>query len=182
MWHIALSVCVIVTSLVAQGRPAAACSVGPSFEPRDHTQLLILGRVRSVAIGAPSVGNFVDALVTVDVLHTFRGTTSSPLVFVDRTSVFVEQDPLSQKAVSYFRGGSGACGTIDDDPVGKYVLIALARDNDVWRANRLYGAIYSERLDTEAYRGLLQRHYVPVPFLAIGQVGEPREVGAILSP
>ncbi len=181
MWHIKLSVCVIVASLVAQGQPAAACSIGP-FEPRDHTQLLVLGRVQSVAIGARSVGNFVDAFVTVDVLHTFRGTTSSPLVFVDRTSVFVEQDPLSQRAVTYFRGGSGACGTIDADPVGKYVLIALARDNEVWQANRLYGAIYSERLDDEAYRGLLQRHSIPVPFLAIGRITEPREVGAILSP
>jgi hypothetical protein len=66
--------------------------------------------------------------------------------------------------------------------VGKYVLIALARDNDVWQANRLYGAIYSERSDDEAYRGLLQRHSVPVPFLAIGRITEPREVGAIRSP
>ena len=75
--------------------------------------------------------------------------------------------------VVQYAGGSGACGTIDADPVGKYVLIALARGDDgVWRANRLFGALYGDALDLPAYRWLLQRHGLAVPFLVADPMHE----------
>src|SRR3990170_3851922 len=105
--------------------PAAACSAGP-FEVRDYTQLLVLGRARSIELGARTLASFVEATVTLDVMRVYYGAASSPLRFVDRTSVAAERDPRTGKVVIQFAGGSGACGTIDEDPVGKYVLIALA--------------------------------------------------------
>ena len=62
------------------------------------------------------------------------------------------------------------CGTLDSDPVGQYVLIALARGQDGrLHANRLFGAIYADRPDPATYRWLLARHAVADPFV----VGSP---------
>jgi hypothetical protein len=35
--------------------------------------------------------------VTVDVIHVFRGTTTSPLRFVDRHSAFLDVNPVTGK-------------------------------------------------------------------------------------
>lgn len=150
---------------------AAACSAGP-FEPREYTQLLVLGRVSSVELGATTLTAFRLAVVSVELIHVYRGSETSPLRFVDSASVAVWRDTKGEDVLEY-AGGSGSCGTIDSDPVGRYVLIALARGDDgLWHANRLYGALYFDALDHPAYRWLLQRHAVPVPFLMLDPMHE----------
>jgi hypothetical protein len=173
-------------------QPAAACSAGP-FEPADLTQLMVLGRVRSVEIGArtlitpvkpdsqPSSDGFREAIVTLDVMHTYRGDRAEQVTFIDHTSAYVFTDPRTGRDVLEYAGGSGACGTIDDDPVGMFVLIALSRGDDGgWHANRLYGAVYTDVVDHSAYRWLLERHGVPVPFLAF--TSDTVTAGAVLVP
>jgi hypothetical protein len=157
--RIALVFGLALALLLAQPVPAAACSAGPDWDPRDHTQLLVLGRARSIELGARTQLGFVEATVTLDVIEVFRGAAASPLRFVDSASVGI--DPRTGKLD--FAGGSGSCGTIDEDPVGKYVLIALARGNDArWHANRLFGAIYTAQPEHPMYRWLLERHGVAV--------------------
>ncbi|HET7700416.1 MAG TPA: hypothetical protein VFM06_06080 [Candidatus Limnocylindria bacterium] len=157
---------VVVGSLLGWSGPAAACSAGP-FEPREVTQLLVFGRVRSLEVGPRGATGFHQAVVTLDVLRVHRGTAGRSLTYVDVSSV------ASDAGVVSYAGGSGACGTIDRDPVGQYVLIALARAEDGrWYANRLYGAIYTDEPDHAAYRWLLERHGVAVPFLVHGQLTE----------
>ena len=153
-----------IALLVAHPLPAAACSAGP-FDPRDHTQLLVLGRARSIDIGAPTIAGFREATVTLDVIHTYRGAAPALLRFNDLTSVSVERDPRTGQQVTQFAGGSGACGTLDADPVGKYVLIALARgDGGRWHANRLFGAIFTDRPGPAVFQWVLDRHGVsPLP-------------------
>jgi hypothetical protein len=181
--RIALALCLVLVLLLAHPLPAAACSVGPDFDPRDHTELLVLGRARSIELGAHTTGGFVEVTVTLEIVRTFRGTTSSPLRFVDSSSVSVYRDPYSGKDTIEFAGGSGACGTIDDDPVGKYVLIALARGEDSrWHANRLNGAIYTDKPEYAMYRWLLERHGVAVPFLITGLVPDAGGFGTALAP
>jgi hypothetical protein len=140
--------------------PAVACSAGP-FDPRDHTQLLVLGRARAVELGGRTSTGFIEATVTLDVIHAYRGAAPSIVRFVDGASASVDRDARTGGQVVRYNGGSGACGTLDDDPVGKYVLIALARGDDArWHANRLYGAIYADRPEYAMHRRLLERHGV----------------------
>lgn len=153
-----------LTLLIARPLPAVACSAGP-FDPRDHTQLLVLGRARAIELGNRTSVGFVEATVTLDVIHAYRGTAPSRLRFVDGASVATERDPRTGQQVIQYAGGSGACGTLDDDPVGRYVLIALSRGEDArWYANRLFGAIFTDRPGPEVYQWVLERHGVsPLP-------------------
>jgi hypothetical protein len=179
----ALALFIALALLVTHPLPAAACSAGP-FEVRDYTQLLVLGRARSIELGPPRTGfGMVEATVTLDVVHTFRGTTASPLRFVDSGSVYVARDPQTGRDQIQFAGSAGACGTIDDDPVGKYVLIALARGEDSrWHASQLFGAIYTAQPDYATYRWLLERHAVAVPFLITGPVADVGSFGPAFVP
>lgn len=182
-----LVACLALALLVTHPLPAAACSVGPDYYPRDHTQLLVLGRARSIELDARMVPRTafdnVEATVTLDVIHVYRGAAASSLRFVDSRSVVVERDPRSDRVQIYFAGHSGGCGTIDENPVGKYVLIALARGEDSrWHANRTYGAIYTDQLEHTMYRWLLERHGVAVPFLITGPAPDVALFGAALAP
>ena len=150
----------VAASLIGWPRIALACS--GALDPAEYTQALIYGRVRALTVGPLAVGGFREATVTVAVEHTYRGEKATELTYVDRASVSVSADARGASRVDY-AGGSGACGTIDADPVGKHVLIALARGDDGrWLANRLYGAIYGTRPDDFAYRWLIDRHHIPV--------------------
>ncbi len=175
-----LAVLLALAILVSHPRPAAACSVGP-FEVRDYTQLLVLGRARSVELGAPTPAGFREATVTLDVIHVYRGATASPMQFVDHGSASALRNPLTGK--QEFAGGSGSCGTIDEDPVGKFVLIALSRSEDTrWHANRIFGAAYTEQLDYAMYRWIFERHGVAIPFLITAPVPDVGAFGPALSP
>jgi hypothetical protein len=166
-----LVICIALLCVAIHSSPAAACSAGPEYDPRDYTQLLVLGRARSIELGARTPSGFVEATVTLDVVEVFRGNATSPLKFVDSASVSTETDPVTGQQV--FAGGSGACGTIDDDPVGKYVLIALAKGDDSrWHANRLFGAMYTTRPDYVMYHWLLERHGVALSFAITGPLLE----------
>ena len=92
--RIALAFSGVLVLLLAYALPAAACSSGP-FDPRDYTQLLVLGRARSIELGASTTFGFVEATVTLEIVRSFRGTASSPLRFVDSSCVFVHRDPYA---------------------------------------------------------------------------------------
>jgi hypothetical protein len=157
--------------------------VGPDYYPRDYTQLLVLGRTRSIDLGARTAVGYLEATVTLEVIHVYRGATTSPLRFVDSRSVVAEPDPRTGRVEIHFAGASGGCGTIDEDPVGRYVLIALARGEDSrWHANRIYGAVYTDQLEYTMYRWLVERHGVAVPFLITGPVLDVSVFGAALAP
>src|SRR5688500_10559780 len=108
----AFTICITLALLLAYPLRAAACSVGPAFDPRDHTQLLVLGRASSIEHGSRTALGFLEATVTLDVTDVYRGTTAWPLRLVDSTSVGIDRTPVTGKHEC--DGGSGACGTIDD--------------------------------------------------------------------
>jgi len=177
----ALAVFLALALLGTHPLPAAACSA-PPLDPRDHTQLLVLGRARSIDLGARTAVGYLEATVTLDVMRVFRGATPSPLRFVDRHSAFIELNPVTGKQELQFISG-GACGTLDNDPIGKYVLIALARGQDArWHAASFYGAIYTDQPEYAMYRGLLERHGVAMPFLITGRVTDVGSFGPALAP
>jgi hypothetical protein len=176
-----VAICIALALLVTHPLPAAACSA-PPLDPRDYTQLLVLGRARSIDLGARTGIGYLEATVTLDVMRVFRGATPSPLRFVDRHSAFIQLDPVTGKQELRFFSG-GACGTLDNDPVGKYVLIALARGQDArWHAASFYGAIFTDQPEYAMYRGLLERHGVAMPFLITGPVVDVSVFGAALAP
>jgi hypothetical protein len=176
-----LVACLAVALLVAHPLPAAACSAGP-FEVRDYTQLLVLGRARSIELGDLKASGFVEATVTLDVIHVYRGNALSPLRYVDSGSVAETlRNPVTGK--QEFHGAGGSCGTIDDDPIGKYVLIGLARGEDSrWHASRLFGAVYTDEPDYSMYRWIFERHGVAIPFLITGPVTDVGLLGPALAP
>lgn len=175
-----LAISIALALLVTHPYPAAACSVGP-FEVRDYTQLLVLGHARSVELGAPTPAGFLEATVTLDVIRVFRGTAASPVRFVDHGSASDLRNPRTGK--HEFAGGSGSCGTIDEDPVGKFVLIGLAWGEDSrWHANRIFGAVYTDQPDYTMYRWLFEHHGVAIPFLITGPVPDVGVFGPALSP
>ena len=179
----ALAISIALALLVAHPFPAAACSVGPDFYPSDYTQLLVLGRAESIALGPRTAVGYVEATVTLDVMHVYRGATASPLRFVDSRSLVAETDPRTGRAEIHFAGASGGCGTIDEDPVGKFVLIGLAWGEDSrWHANRTFGAVYTDKLDYARYRWIFERHGVAIPFLITGPVPDVGAFGPALSP
>lgn len=181
MMRKALAVGIALGLLVTHPLPAAACSVGPDFDPRDYTQLLVLGRARSIELGARTALGFLEATVTLDVIRVYRGASASPLRYVDSGSAGTQRNPVTGKLD--FGGGSGSCGTIDDDPIGKYVLIALARGEDSrWHANRVFGAIYTDQPEYAMYRWLLERHGVAVPFLITGPATDVGLFGPAFAP
>jgi len=176
----ALAVFLALALLVTHPLPAAACSA-PPLDSRDHTQLLVLGRARSIDLGTRTAVGYLEATVALDVMRVFRGATPSPLRFVDSGSADPLKNPVTGE--QEFAGGSGACGTIDDDPIGKYVLIGLARGEDSrWHANRLWGAVYTDEPDYAMYRWVFERHGVAVPFLITGPVTDASVFGAALAP
>lgn len=177
----ALAVWIALALVVAHPLRAAACSVPDEFDPRDYTQLLVLGRASSVELGARTPQGFLEATVTLDVIHVYRGAATSPLRFVDSGSAAIQMNPVTGK--HEFNGGGGSCGTIDEDPVGKYVLIGLALGEDTrWHANRIYGAVYTDQPDDAMYRWVLERHAVAVPFLLTEPVADGGLFGAMLVP
>lgn len=178
----ALAVGIALVLLVAHPLRAAACSVPDGFDPRDHTQLLVLGRATSVELAARTAVGYLEATVTLDVVHVFRGTTTAPLRFVDRHSAVIQMNPVTGKQEVQFIS-AGACGTLGDDPVGKYVLIALARGEDArWHAASFYGAIYTDQPEYATYRWLLERHGEAVPFPITGPAPDAGVFGPALSP
>lgn len=74
--------------------------MGPDFDPRDHTQLVVLGRARSVELGASTAVGYLEATVTLKVIRAFRGATPSPLRLVDRHSAFTELNPFTAEMSS----------------------------------------------------------------------------------
>jgi hypothetical protein len=176
----ALAIFIALALLVTHPLPAAACSMGP-FEVRDYTQLLVLGRARSIELGPRTPAGFLEATVTLDVIRIFRGTATSPVRFVDHVSVSALRNPGTGKLE--FAGGSGACGTIDDDPVGKFVLIGLAWGEDSrWHAHRIFGAVYTDQPEYALYRWIFERHGVAIPFLITGPAPDVGAFGPALSP
>jgi hypothetical protein len=177
----ALAMFIALALLVTHPLPATACSA-PPLDPRDYTQLLVLGRARSIELGARTAIGYLEATVTLDVIRAFRGATPSPLRFVDSHSAFIQLNPVTGKQELQFVS-AGACGTLDDDPVGKYVLIALARGEDArWHAASFYGAIYTDQPAYATYRWLLERHGVAVPFLITGSAPDAGVFGPALAP
>lgn len=150
----------VIAATLALAAPAAACSAGP-FDPRAATDLLIAGRVTAIEI-APTASRtgFRRTAVTVAVDAVLRGRAPGSVVtFVDDASAYV--DPLG---VVRFAGGSGACGVLDEDPTGRYVVIALKRAPDgVLQANRLYGAAFADGPTDPGLRWVLDRHLVSLP-------------------
>lgn len=176
-----LSLVLAIAMLLVHPEEAAACSVGPEYEPRDHTQLVVLGHARALELGTRTAGGYIEATVVLDVIHVYRGTAASSLRFVDRASVAPDIDPRSGQRG--FVGSSGGCGTIDEDPIGQYVLVALARGEDArWHANRIFGAMYSHQPQYAIYQRLLQRHDIAIAFPLGSSARDAGSSGPLLGP
>lgn len=152
----------VLAALLLSTTPAVACSVGPDFDPRAATDLLIAGRVAGIDIAATTnEAGFRRATVTVAIDAVLRGQASdNVLKFVDDASVTI--DPL--RGVPLFMGAAGSCGVLDEDPMGRYVVIALKRSNSgELIANRLYGAAFGDGPADPRLRSVLDRHLASLP-------------------
>ena len=93
---------------------------------------------------------FITVRVTMAVETFFKGNGPPSLSIVDSGSLL--------KDIHEWAGGSGFCGSFDDDPAGRYAIIGLTRNDDgEWQANRLRMFFLGEQPQGAAYESALTR-------------------------
>jgi hypothetical protein len=113
--------------------PAYACSVGADFNPIAESDIIVAGRVTNVAVGGKgAIENFVEVRLTLEVDRYLKGSGPRTIEIRDLRSAMLLRQPqtgadyLNARATDVqWAGGSGACGTLDADPTGKYVVGGL---------------------------------------------------------
>jgi hypothetical protein len=128
-------------ALVALGQPRAAlaCSAGPDWNAAVQADLIIVGRVTAfevaedeAATGPASPGSLAGRL-TFSVDRYLKGSGGASITAIDRASLFREPGGALQ-----FVGSAGACGALDEDPLGEYWVTGFFREpTGTLRTNRL---------------------------------------------
>lgn len=105
-----------------------SCSGGPVGGPPAAVRsasVVVVGRVIGLEVEGGDRER-VYARVSIQVDRFLKGSAPNPVSYVDDRSVFrgLREGEL------FFGGSGGACGTLDYDPTGKYVLALLHRNPD----------------------------------------------------
>jgi hypothetical protein len=152
----------LVASMFGTTTPAAACSVGPAFDPRLATDVFIVGRVVAVrvvgAAGVKTAPQLPVAYVTVDVVSVLKGRAPARVTLTDQ-------------------GAGDGCSALAGDPasyIGRYAALALkistsADGTTELSSNRLYGAAFGSTPGDEAIRALIARHQLRLPATSTGR-------------
>lgn len=169
--RLAVTAVLVVASLLASSTPAVACSVGPDFDRRAATAVFAIGRIVSVDLVAhpeqpsKSTANttWYRKLVTLRADLVLKGPVATTIRFFD--AGVAQRGTVSNTGQPYFSwGGGGDCGTITEDPTGKYAAFALARAEDgTLSANILFGAAFGRDASDPAIQELVRSHGLSLP-------------------
>lgn len=100
----------------------------------------------------PAPGFFTTIVARIEVDQVFKGSTSDTVRVVDIAS-------LSKSPSGWF-GASGGCGSFDEDPTGKYIILGLEPypdDEALVRSNRLWLLYIGDEPKGEWYERALAR-------------------------
>lgn len=135
-----------------------------------------MGQVTSVEFLGESGDHAAAARVTIGVDYVLKGAVPDVVSYVDRASFIswpagVDHTPGN----ATYRGGGGACGTLDANPEGKYVLALFSRlDDGTLTTMRTYIAFVDEPGQLTA---VLERYGLPAQLPATGAGGMGSVVG-----
>lgn len=136
---------------VPGGGEVYACSGGPDCAAiMPNADLIVEGRILAwePAPDYERFGMFTPISVTVDVERVFKGEVLPGFAMIDATSLEVR---TGERQLRWY-GGSGACGSFDEDPTGLYIIAALYRDDrGYYRMNRLANAFLGYEPGGEQY-------------------------------
>ena len=116
-----------------------ACSTGPDFNPVESSEVIVMGTVTGwEEVSSPSgPPTFQPIRLAIQVDRMLKGPPADVLYAYDVASLIRhDQGPIAGK----WAGAGGACGALDHDPAGKYVVLGLWRSED--------GSLVTNRLRT----------------------------------
>lgn len=164
---------VLLMASLALPRGVAACSGGPSGGAREKltiSEVVVVGQATSVGFLGESEDHAAAARVTIRVDHVLKGDVPGVVSYVDRASFIswpggVDHTPEN----ATYGGGGGACGTLNANPEGKYVLALFSRlDDGTLTTSRTYMDFVDEPGQLTA---VLERYGLPVQLPATGAGG-----------
>ncbi len=157
----------VAASPLLLAAPANACSAGPSFDVRAATQVLVIGQVTGVELVVsatqPPKGSEVwyRKVVTVRVQVVLKGRAPADLRFSDAGIARYSTLPNGQRMIDW--GGGGDCSTIESDPTGRYMAVALGGPDGDLTASILLGAVVTDNSADPRITTLVARHGLSLP-------------------
>ncbi len=172
---IALTLLATTSYLLADSKPALACTPDDRYNPVRESKVIVAGRITGwehtsdlyKEIGVPPIPSAVkvNVRVTVAVDQVLKDSTSSPLVYTDR-GLFIAYDGVREWGISSDCAG-GAFQA--DASEGKYTIVGLNDDRGPLRPEAFFflgndpsGSEYERALDRIEELGKNRFPYVPV--------------------
>lgn len=116
----------------------AACSGDTTFDPTRYPGVIVVARATAIEFVPGEMGPFIGVRVTLEVERYLKGSGSTTIVALDTRSAIIgprlarDSDVLARVDLSrltaadvVWAGGSGACGALDLDPVGRMLVLGL---------------------------------------------------------
>src|SRR5688572_17187836 len=146
---VAACLCTIAT-LAASGvapEKVYACSTSADFNPVAESDVIVAGRVTHVTVGDKGIApGYVQVRFTLQVDRYLKGGGPASIVVVDPRSVMLIRPGAGGTGADYLNvpltdiawaGASGACGILDENPMGRYFAGGLRRTHpDTYDASR----------------------------------------------
>lgn len=118
-----------------------ACSGGADWNPIAESDVIIGGQVLGwTALPAGDTGMFIPVRLDIRIDHVWKGTPGLPVIdAASLTALVTTNDNESSPTVRYlWAGSSGACGALDEDPTGMWIVLGTrAQEGTYLRTNRL---------------------------------------------
>ena len=169
---VGMAVAVVLMAVLALPRGVAACSGGPPGGARGKLKLsevAVVGQVTNVEFLGENGNHAESARVTIRVDHSLKGDVPNVVSHVDRASYIGWVQGVQHTAGNATYGGGGACGTLDFNPEGKYVLALFSRNDDgTLSTSRTYIAFVDKPAQLTA---ALERYGLPIQLPAAGAGG-----------
>ncbi|MBA2362031.1 MAG: hypothetical protein H0V86_00635 [Chloroflexia bacterium] len=172
-WGVVVGLVLLLVASMVLPRGVAACSGGPPGGARGTLKLsevAVVGQVTNVEFLEENGNHAESARVTIRVDHNLKGDVPNVVSYVDRASYIGWAAGVEHTAENaMYGGGGGACGTLDFNPEGKYVLALFSRhDNGTLSTSRTYIQFVDE---PEQLTAALERYGLPVQLPAAGAGG-----------
>lgn len=147
----------LVAPAVVAPQPALACSA-TEFVPVRDTEVIVLAYVTDMRLPPEhegfGTGEPVAVWVDLEVDEYLKGAGATSVSALDTSSVvFLDGQSREEQAAfegAQYWGASGSCGSLIEDPRGKYWLTGLTVKDGVYRLNLItsaFGALARDRDD-----------------------------------
>ena len=176
---------VISSAWIGLPQSASACSADADWDPVANSDVIAGGFIQGYTPlpDRTRLGQFIPVRLDMRIDHVWKGRIAAGAEIIDRASfrllpVRTDRDEIQ---IGWF-GAGGACGILDDDPSGKYVVFGLVATPDGSLQTMRLQMFYLSALpyDPDTVAKLSQRIALPVAGLGAKSRGRVR-VEALLA-